>query len=108
MKKKMPKVINLKHTEYKLPPNTKYIGRMMPKYKLGGSPFANPYRIGDDSPDGTTITRKLSLELYVKRLERFPRLTEMAKRELRGLDLACWCAPEACHGDILLKIANEE
>lgn len=27
--------------------------------------------------------------------------------ELRGKDLACWCAPsEACHADILLKLAN--
>ena len=27
--------------------------------------------------------------------------------ELRGKDLLCWCAPEACHGDLLLKQANE-
>jgi len=26
--------------------------------------------------------------------------------ELRGQDLVCWCAPEACHGDILLELAN--
>ena len=26
--------------------------------------------------------------------------------ELRGKDLACWCAPDACHGDVLLKLAN--
>jgi hypothetical protein len=27
--------------------------------------------------------------------------------ELRGLDLVCWCAPKACHGDVLLKLAND-
>ena len=28
-------------------------------------------------------------------------------RELAGRDLACWCRPEqACHADVLLKIAN--
>ena len=27
--------------------------------------------------------------------------------ELKGKDLVCWCAPKACHGDILLRLANE-
>jgi hypothetical protein len=26
--------------------------------------------------------------------------------ELRGMDSACWCAPLACHGDVLLRLAN--
>jgi hypothetical protein len=26
--------------------------------------------------------------------------------ELRGKDLLCWCAPERCHGDVLLDLAN--
>jgi hypothetical protein len=31
------------------------------------------------------------------------------KRELAGRDLACWCPlDEACHGDVLLAIANED
>jgi len=29
------------------------------------------------------------------------------KQELRGRDLACYCAPDvACHADVLLEIAN--
>ncbi len=30
--------------------------------------------------------------------------------ELRGFNLACWCRPdaEACHADVLLKLANAE
>lgn len=29
-------------------------------------------------------------------------------RELRGLDLACWCPlDEPCHADVLLEIANQ-
>jgi hypothetical protein len=24
--------------------------------------------------------------------------------ELRGRALACWCAPEPCHGDVLLQL----
>ena len=26
--------------------------------------------------------------------------------ELRGKDLLCFCAPAACHGDLLLRLAN--
>ncbi len=26
--------------------------------------------------------------------------------ELKGKILGCWCAPEACHGDILAELAN--
>lgn len=25
---------------------------------------------------------------------------------LRGKTLACWCAPELCHGDILAELAD--
>jgi len=27
--------------------------------------------------------------------------------ELQGMVLGCWCKPEACHGDILVKLYNE-
>lgn len=31
-----------------------------------------------------------------------------AKADLRGLNLACWCKPDApCHADVLLEVANE-
>ncbi len=34
-------------------------------------------------------------------------LPQAAKEELRGEDLACWCALDApCHADVLLEIAN--
>ena len=26
--------------------------------------------------------------------------------KLRGRDLVCWCAPLACHGDVLIALAN--
>jgi hypothetical protein len=26
--------------------------------------------------------------------------------ELRGRNLLCFCAPKACHGDLLLRLAN--
>ncbi|TIX45449.1 MAG: DUF4326 domain-containing protein [Mesorhizobium sp.] len=27
--------------------------------------------------------------------------------ELRDRDLVCWCAPQACHGDVLIELANQ-
>ena len=35
-----------------------------------------------------------------------PDLMEAARIELAGRDLLCFCAPLACHGDVLLEIAN--
>jgi hypothetical protein len=26
--------------------------------------------------------------------------------ELRGKHLVCWCAPERCHADVLIELAN--
>lgn len=30
----------------------------------------------------------------------------LIREELKGKDLVCWCAPLACHADVLLEIAN--
>ena len=27
--------------------------------------------------------------------------------ELRGKRLGCWCAPQACHGDVLAQLADQ-
>ena len=36
-----------------------------------------------------------------------PTTVDDVKRELRGKDLACWCAlDQPCHADVLLEIAN--
>jgi len=37
-----------------------------------------------------------------------PELMDAARKELRGKDLVCWCAPLPCHADILLEFANAE
>lgn len=37
-----------------------------------------------------------------------PETLAAAKRELKGKNLACWCAPKRCHADTLLRIANQE
>lgn len=77
-------------------PNHVYIGRYC-KFIKGarGSKWANPYSL-------TQYSRKESLELYEKWVQK----TELIK-ELEGKILGCWCKPEACHGDILIKLLKE-
>jgi hypothetical protein len=83
-----------------LPDGAIYIGCGMPRRRLAGSMFANPFRISPASDRSEVIER------YRRMLCDAPELVEAAKRELRGRDLVCWCAPDPCHGDVLLEIAN--
>ena len=88
----MPKVYNRKTD--KLPDDSVYVGRP--------SIFGNPFRIGRDGD------RQQVVEKYRLYVQKNPNLVARAKAELRGKDLTCFCAPLACHADVLLEIANEE
>ena len=70
-----------------------YIGRP--------SKFGNPFVIGRDGSRADVVAK------FEKYLMGRPDLIAAAKQELAGYNLVCWCAPEACHGDVLLRIANE-
>ena len=81
-----------------------YIGRAMPHQGLAGSPLGNPYRLGPNEPRGIVIER------YRQWLERQMASDTPARRELHRLarlaqdgelTLLCWCAPLACHGDVV-------
>lgn len=89
----MPKVLN----RYKPSPGTpdvRAVSIMRP------SKWGNPFIIGSDGDRAQVVAK------YRDWLERHPSLINDAKRELRGRDLACCCAPLACHGDVLLEVAN--
>lgn len=73
-------------------PHDVYIGRP--------SKWGNPFVIGRDGTRADVIAK------YEAWLLKQPALVEDAKRELKGKILGCFCAPEACHGDILARIAN--
>ena len=80
-----------------------YIGRP--------SKFGNPFtHIVDRNTLAQFVveTREEAVAAYEEWIRSKPELLEAAKKELKGKVLGCWCAPLACHGDILLKIANEE
>ncbi len=67
-----------------------------------GSLYGNPYRIGIDGD------RDQVCDLYEKMIMERPKMMNRIKKNLRGKDLMCFCTPKRCHGDFLLRIANEE
>ena len=50
-------------------------------------------------------TREEAVARYEEWLREQPELMA-ALPELRGKVLGCWCAPKACHGDVLARLAN--
>jgi hypothetical protein len=91
------KVVNIKNGE----PYDIYIGR--------GSKWGNPFSHLKYSQAQVVVdTREEAIECYQNWIQCSPELIADAKRELKGKVLGCFCKPLDCHGDILLKIANEE
>lgn len=86
----MPTIYN-QHNDG-VPAHAIYVGR--------GSPFGNPFRIVNGRRDKAIM--KFRGWLLTQ-----PDLIEKVKRELRGKDLVCYCAPSFCHAEILMEIANE-
>lgn len=76
-----------------------YIGRPGP----WGNPFSH---LPNSAAQFHCATREEAVARYREWLLGQPLLVEKAKRELRGKVLGCWCAPRACHGDVLAEIAN--
>ena len=72
-----------------IPANAVYVGRP--------TKWGNRYVIGRDG------TR----EEVIKKYEQWLAKSGLDVTELRGKDLVCWCAPLACHADVLVKLANE-
>ena len=52
-------------------------------------------------------SREEAIIKYEEWLLSQPELVAMAKEELKGKVLGCWCSPLPCHGEILARIANE-
>ena len=103
----MSKVVNIKNSELKkmgykdfhdwnsYPQNT-YIGRTNPYLQVPSSIFANPYKIHNSD-------RETVLKQYENYIRNSPHL--MSKiHELDKKNLGCYCFPQRCHGNILIKI----
>lgn len=80
-------VVNSKSEDYDV-----YIGRP--------SKWGNPFVIGTDGDRQEVVAK------YEKWLQSQRSLFNDL-HELRGKRLGCWCKPELCHGDILVKLLNK-
>ncbi len=85
MERTSGKVVHCKKDAYDV-----YIGRP--------SKWGNPFTIGKDG------TRQ-DIDKYEKYLLKSHLMQDL--HELQGKVLGCFCAPLACHGDVLLKYADK-
>ena len=99
----MPKVVNAHGRKpNEVGPNEVYVGnhtRNGWRKSKWGNPFKLPRNASQEQRDEV-------IAMYRRWLLSQPDLMA-ALPELRGKNLVCWCAPEACHGDVLLELANE-
>ena len=79
-----------------------YIGRAVKKggWKLDASIWANPFKRTKGLVPGSTL---LAYEQYVRSN---PNLMHKIPL-LAGKTLGCWCKPNPCHGDVLVKLVQE-
>jgi O-acetyl-ADP-ribose deacetylase (regulator of RNase III) len=85
-----------------VPAGAVYVGRAWPRAGLAASPLANPFRLEDPHDPSA---RRRSLERYRDWLHTQAAQDGAVGAELervRGRDLACWCAPQPCHADVVL------
>lgn len=80
------------------PPNSVYVGRPT----KWGNPFSHMKHTG---AQWKVDTREEAIAKFEEWLLQQPKLMK-ALHELRGKDLICWCAPEACHAEVLMRLAN--
>jgi hypothetical protein len=82
----MPSVVHCKRFRFDV-----YIGRP--------SKWGNPFSMKNEQDRANVIQQ------YEEWIMQQPHLLA-ALPELRGKTLGCWCAPRACHGDVLVRLAN--
>jgi hypothetical protein len=77
-------VVNIRHQDCDV-----YIGR--------GSPWGNPFKIGKDGDRAEVIQKYRDwINLQPELIAQLP--------NLKNKKLGCFCAPKACHGDVLLNL----
>lgn len=106
------KVKNIRPTYHTLSdwmknPENEYIGRCgvvfidNERFPKKPSQWANPFTVKKEGRDKC-------LELYEAWVrEKIKREGTEELKKLKNKCLGCWCKPEKCHGDILIKILNE-
>ncbi len=90
-----PRVYSKRQGAPKPPAGAVYVGRP--------TIYGNPFPIGRDGRDACVARYEEWLYQPAQ-----AHLRERAIDELRGRDLVCWCAPLACHADVLLALVNDD
>lgn len=102
-----PKYNNLE--EWMKDENNIYIGRAgvvfidKQRFPKNSSNFANPFKIGKDGNREEVLYK---YKTYI--IERLKNniLLQHELITMKGKNLGCWCAPEPCHGNILLELID--
>lgn len=103
-----PKYNNLKEWIDDTEKNT-YIGRAGivfidgERYPKVSSIWANPFKIGKYSREECLIKYESYITDKINNDNNL--LNELL--QLKGKQLGCWCHPEQCHGDILIKLIKQ-
>lgn len=101
----MTTVINIKNTAACV--DIVYIGRPTPNTLRVSTArpyeFGNPFIIGRDG-DRLQVIEKFR-DYAERRLADDPRWANAVK-QLKGKVLGCYCKPLACHGDVLVELAE--
>lgn len=80
-------------------PYTHYIGRRVRRYNLHDSPLRNIFHIGVHGNRAEVIAK---FEADARE-----RLMDIIRELPEDAILACWCSPEPCHGDVIIKLWKE-
>jgi hypothetical protein len=75
-------------------------------FPAGSVNIMRPGKWGNPFAMHNGMSRDQVIAKFRDMVERNPELIAAIKRELHGKDLVCCCAPQRCHGDVLLEIAN--
>jgi hypothetical protein len=79
---------------WRMPENTRKVDRT--------TRFGNPFRLDEGAAASVAAFRAWIISTAAGEA-----LASAAREELRGMNLACWCALDGpCHADVLLEIAN--
>lgn len=84
------------------------IHRASPKGQVKGSPLGNPFHLKDESERDNVIQKyRIWLWNHIKAgtpeiVNELLRLYNLALKQ-DELNLICFCAPKACHGDVIIN-----
>ena len=72
------------------------------RFPRKASIWANPFKIGKGYTRETCL---IAYEHYIRKKIEEDMVTYNLNK-LRGKTLGCWCHPEPCHGDVLVRLLN--